>query len=77
MNAPHERLIALWRAVIAQALQDVLHPELDKPELDERVAAYDWLTSDSEAVYSFKWACDVSDIEPDLPRRRLREMGVL
>jgi hypothetical protein len=77
MNAPHERLISLWRAVIAQAVQDVCHPEIDAPTPEERVVAYEWLTSDSEAVYSYKWACDVSDIEPDFPRRRMREMGVL
>lgn len=77
MSAPHERLVALWRGVIAQAVQDVCHPELSQPTFDDRVDAYEWLTNDSDEVYSYLWVCDVADIAPDEPRRRLREMGVL
>lgn len=77
MNAPHHRLVAFWRGVVAQAVQDVLHPELDAPTIEERVDAYNWLTSDSEATYSYLWVCDVADLAPDEARRRLRERGVL
>lgn len=77
MNAPHERLIALWLGVIAQSLRDVIHPELDKPTPEDREVAYEWLTSDSTDQYSYLWVCDVTGLEPDEARRRLREVGML
>lgn len=77
MNAPHDRIIALWRGVVAQAVRDLLYPETEKPTPEERVAAYEWLTSDSEAQFSYLWVCDVAGLEPDEARRRLKERGML
>lgn len=74
---PPDRLIAFWRAVVAQAIQDVCHPELDRPTLDERVDAFNWLMGEGTEQFTYRWVCDMADLEPDEPRRRLREMRII
>jgi hypothetical protein len=73
----HDRIVALWQAVIAQAVRDVLYPELDRPTLEERCDAYDWLRSESAEPQSFLWCCNEAGIEPDAVRRQLRDAGIL
>lgn len=77
MSTPPERFVALWRGVVAQAVLDLVYPEVEKATPEERAAAYDWLTSDDTSRFSFLWVCDMADLEPDEPRRRLREAGIL
>lgn len=72
-----ERLKMLWLGVIGQAVRDLLYPEVEHSSAEDREIAYDWLTSNSEAVYSYLWVCDVTDVHPDVARRRLREAGIL
>jgi hypothetical protein len=72
-----ESLRNFWLGVVGQAVRDLLHPEVEFSTPEERADAYDWLTSDSEAVYSYLWVCDVTDVHPDVARRRLREAGLL
>lgn len=71
-----ERLKMFWLGVVGQAVRDLLYPEVERSTPEERVDAFDWLMSPSEATYSYLWVCDMTDLEPDVARRRLREAGI-
>jgi hypothetical protein len=65
----------LWGSVIAQAVRDVLYPEVefkDVPAIDamkERVEALQWLESEETRRYSYRWACDMAEVDPGVARK--------
>ena len=70
---PQTRLIInSYSRVWEQPLRFVRRLGLARPNLEQN-----WLTSDDTSRFSFLWACDMADLEPDEPRRRLREAGIL
>jgi hypothetical protein len=72
-----ERLRAFWLGVVGQAVRDLLYPEVERSTPEERADAFDWLTSDAEGTYTYLWVCEITDVHPDVARRRLREAGML
>lgn len=77
MSVQPERMRAFWLGVIGQAVRDLLFPEVERTTPEERADAYDWLVSGSEETYSYLWVCEMTDVHPDVARRRLREAGML
>jgi hypothetical protein len=72
-----ERLRAFWLGVVGQAVRDLLYPEVECSTPEERIDAFDWLMSDAEGTYSYLWVCEITDVHPDVARRRLREAGII
>ena len=65
--------LALWRAVISQAIKDGLKYHLGRPtEQDksdaewEHYRAFLWFM---RAGYNFRFACDMADLDPVLVRK--------
>lgn len=54
---------ALWRAVVAQAFQDMIAPSSNRPSRTIRIQAeaQRWLTEDSR---DFRDVCEYADMEP-------------
>ena len=70
MTDPHREL---WRAVIAQAFQDLMLPATlkDRAQLRARRKAIDWLTVKSDDLIE---VCAHANLSPDATMRMAREL---
>jgi hypothetical protein len=60
----------LWTEVILQAIDD-LDKRTTLSSRSAQVSAREWFTSDSDAVGSFVWTCNVINVDPNFIRSRL------
>jgi len=60
-DMPEYRLVVL-------ALKTGLVEATVKRECEEKVQALEWVASDSVAPFSFRWCCEVLELQPELVR---------
>lgn len=63
----------LWGAVFLRALCDLagLVNAMDEESSGIRRAAFEWITSSTSKCGSFRWVCQVLDLDPSTVRRRI------
>ena len=66
----------LWTQVILQAIKD-LDGRTSLTPRSAKNAASEWFASESDAVSSFNWACQIIDVDPDFIRSQLaKKLGM-
>jgi hypothetical protein len=60
----------LWTGVILQAIDDLDRRTSSTPS-SAQDSAREWFASESDAVGSFVWSCNVIDVDPHFVRSRL------
>jgi hypothetical protein len=60
----------LWTQVILQAIKD-LDGRTSLTPRSAKDSAREWFASESDAVSSFKWTCQIIDVDPDFIRSQL------
>jgi len=75
--------LAVWGAVLTQAIDDVLHgprlaevkgmsqAEADAFRWQIREAAEEWIADETNEPRRFVWVCDVLGFDPDVVRRSI------
>lgn len=67
----NEDYLALWGAVLVQAMDDVIGMRTDRCSVEQRMSAI-WIFSNSVESRSFLWACEICSVDPERVRRMLR-----
>jgi hypothetical protein len=67
----NDAYVAVWGAVLTQAIDDVIAMRADRCTLDQRRTVV-WIYSDSREPRSFLWVCDMCRIDHVRVRRMLR-----
>jgi len=61
----------LWFKVLRQAIEDAQKSWMESGVYSKRIAegARQWFISSNQGVCSFRWICNVLDLEPEYVRR--------
>ena len=63
-----------WRAVVEQAIYDLLKPEVFKPTAKDQSNALAWIRSEHRGIASFMWACEQGGLDPRELKIRVKEL---
>ena len=67
--------VGLIAAVLQTGIRDAVNrpKENDRPvRIRRHVESLEWIAADDALPFSFRWCCDVLDVDPDLTRHLIR-----